>query len=188
CTSAPRNAATNTASRDPRRVQCTLKMMRFPWLLLVCSTTALAQSFEASVSGGQTVIPAKSATIGTVGTSPTSDPYKMTDGWRLGARMTLNQWRFMGHEFGYMYSRTGVDIPASASAAGGGTAPVQPGSAGTVIASSHLSVPTHQGFYNFLVYAAPEGFIVRPFVTGGVQFTAFSQPNDYGNRETKYGV
>ena len=27
-----------------------------------------------------------------------------------------------------------------------------------------------------------------PFVTGGVQFTAFSQPNDYGNRETKYGV
>jgi len=134
------------------------------------------------------MIPAKSATIGTVGVDPNSDAYKMTDGWRLGARMTLNQWRFMGHEFGYAYSRTGVNLPTSVINAGGGTTPVQPGSTAVVVVASHLSVPAHQGFYNFLVYAAPEGFIVRPFVTGGVQFTAFSQPNDYGNRETKYGV
>jgi opacity protein-like surface antigen len=165
-----------------------MKMMRFHWLVLACSTAAFAQSFEASVSGGQTVIPPKNASIGTVGADPGSDAYKMTDGFRLGARMTLNQWRFMGHEFGYMYSRTGLNIPASASSTGGSTTPTQPGSATATPTSSHLSVPTHQGFYNFLVYAAPEGFIVRPFVTGGVQFTAFSLPNDYGNRETKYGI
>jgi opacity protein-like surface antigen len=161
--------------------------MRYHWLILVCSTAALAQSFEASVGGGQTIIPAKSAIIGTVGADPGSDPYKIKDGFRIGARMTLNQWRFMGHEFGYAYSRSMIDVPASATS-GGGTMPSQPGTAAPATASTELSVPCHQGFYNFLVYAAPEGFIVRPFATGGVQFTAFSQPNDYyGNRETKYG-
>ena len=53
-------------------------------------------------------------------------------------------------------------------------------------------MPTHQGFYDFLVYAVPEGskkIPVRPFIAGGVQFTAFSQANSYNyNRETKYGV
>jgi opacity protein-like surface antigen len=161
--------------------------MRFPWLVLVCSSFAFAQDFEVSVGGGQTVIPAKNASIGTVSADPASDSYKMQDGFRIGARMTLNQWRFMGHEFGYAYSRTKVDIPASASA-GGPTTPAQPGTTPSVAVSSKLSTPAHQGFYNFLVYATPQGFIVRPFVTGGVQFTAFSQPNDYGNRETKYGV
>lgn len=164
--------------------------MRVHWLVLACSTAAFAQSFEASFSGGQTVIPAKSASIGTYSTDPNSGTYKLKDGFRISLRMTLNQWRFMGHEFGYAYNHTSVEQPAISGIVGGGTVPVQPGSpsVGTT-APANIGVPAHQGFYNFLVYAAPEGFRVRPFATGGVQFTAFSQPGSYaGNRETKYGV
>jgi hypothetical protein len=145
--------------------------MRLYWLVLVCSAAAFSQSFEASVGGGKTVIPDKSANIGG---DPTS-PLKMQEGTRIGFRMTLNSWRFMGHEFGYAYSRTAVAAPAS-------------GSGATAVPAQTISTPSHQGFYDFLVYAAPEGFRVRPFAAGGVQFTAFSQPGDYGNRETKYGV
>jgi hypothetical protein len=57
-----------------------------------------------------------------------------------------------------------------------------------VLPAQNISTPSHQGFYDFLVYALPEGKVVRPFAAGGVQFTAFSQPGDYGNRETKYGI
>jgi opacity protein-like surface antigen len=163
--------------------------MRLHWLVLVCGTAAFGQSFEASVGGGQTVIPAKNASLGTFGADPASGTYKMNDGFRIVLRMTLNQWRFMGHEFGYAYSHTSVEAPPSALAGSTGTVPTQPGPAPTATTSSTIGVPAHQGFYDFLVYAAPEGFRVRPFATGGVQFTAFSQPGEYyGNRETKYGV
>ena len=164
--------------------------MRLPWLLLVCSSAVLAQSFEASFSGGQAVIPAKSANIGTVSADPASGNYQFKDGFRLGLRMTLNQWRFMGHEFGYAYSHTSLDVPVSAGiTTGTGTTPVQPGSGSSPVSTSSLGVPAHQGFYDFLVYAAPEGFRARPFAAAGVQFTAFSTPGSYsGNRETKYGV
>jgi len=150
--------------------------MRLYWLVLACSTAAFSQSFEASFSGGQSRFPSKNAEIGTADTSPTSGTYKMEDGVRFGFRMTLNSWRFMGHEFGYAYSRTAIEAPATVSS-------------GTAIPAQSISVPSHQGFYDFLVYAAPEGFRVRPFAAGGVQFTAFSQPGAYyGNRETKYGI
>ena len=160
------------------------------WLVLACSTAAFGQSFEASFSGGQTLIPAKSAFIGTYSTDPASGTYKMKDGFRLSLRMTINQWRFMGHEFGYAYSHTSLEIPPGAlSATGSGTIPTPPGPTPAATASSSVGVPAHQGFYDFLVYAAPEGFRVRPFAAGGVQFTAFSQPGAYyGNRETKYGI
>lgn len=158
--------------------------MRLSWLVLACSTAAFAQSFEASVSGGKSVIPAKNADIGTAG----GGAYKMRDGFRLGFRMTLNSWRFLGHEFGYAYSRTKVEVPPTITGTIT-TTPVQPGStATTTVPAQTISTPSHQGFYDFLAYFAPEGFRVRPFVAGGVQFTAFSQRGDYGNRETKYGI
>ena len=164
--------------------------MRLYWLVLVCATGAFAQSFEASAGGGRTIIPAKNADLGTYSSDPASGTYRLKDGFRITLRMTLNQWRFFGHEFGYAYNHTAVEIPATASAAsGGGITPVQPGTTTPASGSSNLSVPAHQGFYDFLVYAAPEGFVVRPFAAGGVQFTAFSQPGSYyGNRETKYGI
>jgi opacity protein-like surface antigen len=145
--------------------------MRLYCLALACSTVAFSQSFEASVGGGKTIIPSKNADIG----GDSMGTYKMKEGTRIGFRMTLNSWRFMGHEFGYAYSRTAVAAPSV-------------GTGATAVPAQTISTPSHQGFYDFLVYAAPEGFVVRPFAAGGVQFTAFSQPGDYGNRETKYGI
>ena len=49
----------------------------------------------------------------------------------------------------------------------------------------------HQGFYDFLVYATPEGTKIRPFAAGGVQFSSFVPPGTsvyYGNQVTKYGI
>jgi opacity protein-like surface antigen len=185
CTSAPRNAAINIALRE----RCTLKGMRLPWLVLLCSTAAFAQSFEASVSGGKTVISGKSADLGTATADPTSGNYTLQDGFRLTLRMTLNSWRFMGHEFGYGYNHTSVAAPATTVTGGVTGLPSQPGTITQTIPAQTIGVPAHQGFYDFLVYAAPEGFRIRPFVAGGVQFTAFSQPGSYyGNRETKYGI
>ena len=150
---------------------------------LACSSIAFAQSFEASVGGGELLVPSKNGAIGTSSTDPTSSAYTMKGGFRIALRMTLNSWRFLGHEFGYAYSRTSLNAPA--------TTVVSPGiSIGgtTTIPAQTISVPSHQGFYDFLAYAVPEGKRVRPFACGGVQFTAFSQPGDYGNHETKYGI
>jgi hypothetical protein len=155
--------------------------------VLACSPFAFAQSFEASVGGGELTVPGKSAVLGTSTTDPASGNYTMKSGFRIALRMTLNSWRFMGHEFGYAYSRTSLDTPPATIATGGIGLPGQPVST-TTLPAQNISIPTHQGFYDFLVYAVPEGKIIRPFACGGVQFTAFSQPGDYGNHETKYGI
>ena len=159
--------------------------MRLHWLFLAaiaaCSSLAFAQSFEASVGGGQSIIPSKSADIGTADTDPASGTYRLKDGFRLSFRMAINTGRFFGHEFGYAYSRTALEVPATTTTTG---------SIVSTIPADSISLPSHQGFYDFLVYAIPEGKIIRPFAAGGVQFTAFSQPGSQytNNRETKYGI
>ena len=129
----------------------------------------------------------RNAGIGTVTPDPNSGTFKMKDGFRLVFRMAFTQGRFMGHEFGYAYSRTSLETPATTTITGGIGLPGQSNT--VIIAAQTSSMPTHQGFYDFLVYATPEGKFIRPFIAGGVQFTAFSDPaSDNYNRETKYGV
>jgi opacity protein-like surface antigen len=135
-------------------------------LIPVVAAVASAQVFEVGLNGGVSTINGK--TLGQLGTSSLT----LDDGWRFGFRMTLNNWRFLGHEFGYSYVRTKLGF-------------VDP--AGTVEAG----MAVHQGFYNFLVYALPEGQRVRPFVTGGVGFNNFTPPGTSvtsGGGSTKYGV
>src|SRR3954454_14285343 len=80
---------------------------------LACSSLAFAQSFEASIGGGQARFPTKNADIGTATADPAGGSYKMKDGFRLVFRMTLNSWRLLGHEFGYAYNRTSLSAPAA---------------------------------------------------------------------------
>lgn len=133
------------------------------------------------MGGGQSIFPSKNRDIGTATTDPASGTYRMKDGFRLSFRMALNTGRFIGHEFGYAYSRTGIVAPEVTTINGSIT---------STIPAQDISIPSHQGFYDFLIYAVPEGKIIRPFAAGGVQFTAFSQPgSEYtNNRETKYGI
>lgn len=145
-------------------------MTRWILVLTLCASShAIAQVAEFSVSGGQSIM--SNNGIGSLSsTGGTKDDVKLTNGFRLGFRLTLNNWRFFGHEFGYAYNRTQFRVE--------GTPPQDYGTS------------IHQGFYNFLVYATPEGMRVRPFGTGGVHFSNFIFPGgsvSQGGGATKFG-
>jgi hypothetical protein len=128
---------------------------------------APAQVAEFSLSGG--VSRFGDASLGTV-PDQLGNPSRVNikDGFRLTLRFTLNTYRFMGHEFGYAYNRSSIDY-----------------------LGQNLPTTIHQGFYDFLLYATPEGYRIRPFATGGVQFSSFYPPGASvysGNGVTKFGV
>ena len=129
---------------------------------------ASAQVAEFSLSGG--VSRFGDTSLGTnVDSAGNTSKVTINNGFRLTFRFTLNTYKFMGHEFGYAYNRSGVNLGT------GGSVPMS----------------IQQGFYDFLVYATPEGARIRPFAAGGAQFSSFFPPGAsiyYGNQETKFGV
>ena len=125
--------------------------------LTLLGLPALAQVAEFGAHGGASRINNKeigSLTSHGTGGGIVTQSLSLDDGWRFGFRLTLNNWRFAGHEFGYAYNRTKLDF-------GGG---------------QEQGMAIHQGFYNFLLYATPEGARVRPFATGGGHFSNFVPP------------
>ena len=133
-------------------------------LLCACAGVSSAQVGEISLSFGESVFKDNK-----LGFADAATQFKMVNGFRVTARLTLNTKRFIGHEFGYSYSRSKLGI---------------------VGAPDQVSTPIHQGFYDFLVYATPEGSRIRPFVAGGGQFSTFVPPGAsvaYGTGTTKYG-
>lgn len=131
-------------------------------VLLAFGAAANAQVAEVGISGGV-------SRFG--GEELISNPeVTMNDGFRLAFRLTLNTYRFFGHEIGYAYNRTGVDIAGPE----GGS----------------IGMSMHQGTYGFLAYATPEGSRIRPFAVGGIHFSSFFPPGSdvyYGNQVTKFG-
>jgi len=136
-------------------------------LLCACGATSSAQVGEVSLSFGDSLF--KDNILGSTADLSGLTQFKVGDGFRITARLTLNTKRFIGHEFGYSYSRSKLALVGS---------------------SDNTSMPIHQGFYDFLVYATPEGFRIRPFAAGGAQFSTFVPPGasvTYGTGTTKYG-
>jgi hypothetical protein len=134
---------------------------------VACGVSAWGQSAEISLSGG--VARYSGGSPGTVDATPGSPAIKVNGGFRLDARLTLNNYRFFAHEIGYGYSRSTYDLGSG----------------------DKVAVPVHQGGYNFLAYATPEGIKVRPFITGGAGFASFFPPGAsvyYGNQITKFGI
>jgi opacity protein-like surface antigen len=128
-------------------------------LLSAASSTLFGQAAEFSLSGGTSRISSKDIGSG----------YSLDDGFSLGFRLTLNSQKFFGHEVGYAYNRTHLNLQGQDV---GGMA-------------------IHQGFYDFLVYATPEGSRIRPFATGGVHFSNFVPPGSsatQGGGSTKFGI
>jgi opacity protein-like surface antigen len=126
-----------------------------------------AQTAEFWVGAGSSFFSDKS--IGSLDPSGRPDDVELDNGFRINFRMALNTWRFMGHEFGYAYNRTHLYI----------------------LGQDNGGMAVHQGFYNFLVYALPEGSRVRPFATGGIHFSNFVPPGSsaqYGGGQTKFGI
>ncbi len=122
-----------------------------------------AQGFEAWVGGGESHV-----SNGDIGTLDGINRINLQNGWRLNFILGLNTWRYFGHEIFYGYQRTDWQVSGTTS-----------GSA------------VHEGGYNFLAYAIPEGKArIRPFATGGVEFGNFAYPGysaTSGGGSTKFG-
>jgi len=130
-------------------------------LFLTCTGAAFGQVGEFSVSGGTSHF--RNNELGTGEFAA----YKATSDFRIGFRFTMNTWRFFGHEIGYAYNHGHIESPIE-----------------------ELGMPVHQGMYNFLAYATPEGTRIRPFATGGVHFSTYYPPGSCvycGNGATKFG-
>ena len=136
------------------------------FLLLLTAGAALAQVLE--VGGGAGVNRISNGVLSSDTTTTPPTVYQLSNGWRFGFRMTLNTKSHFGHEAGYNYVRTNWDY--------GGTT---------------YGTAAHQGFYDFLAYATPQGSKVRPFMAGGVGFTNFVYPGytvSQGGGKMKFGL
>jgi opacity protein-like surface antigen len=107
--------------------------------------------------------------ISNLGSKDLGSGYSLDDGWNLIFRLTVNNWTYFGQEFGYNYNRTHLKL--------GG--------------ADQGGMAIHQGFYDFLAYATPEGSRIRPFAAGGGHFSNFVPPGasaSYGQGSNKFGV
>jgi opacity protein-like surface antigen len=139
--------------------------MRLFFGLLLCTGSLMAQSAEFAVIGGVSRL--NNSNIGTLVDANGVSNYSLGDGWRIGFRMTLNNWRFFGHEFGYGYNRSQLRS-----------------------STQEQGMAIHQGLYTFLAYATPEGSKVRPFAAGGAHFNTYTPPGTSvtsGGGSTKFG-
>ncbi len=135
-------------------------------VLIASAAFAPAQVAEVGAFGGVSRL--SNSDIGSLSTIPGDPQLKLDDGWRFGFRFTINNWRFFGNEFGYAYNRTHLDFGEG----------------------EKQGMAIHQGFYNFLGYALPEGSVIRPFGAVGVHFANFTPPGTSatsGGGDTKFG-
>jgi len=135
-------------------------------LFLACASSAWGQLFEVWFNGGESLLSSKG--LGTLSPSGGSkNDVTLEDGFRFSFRMTLNNESHFGHEVQYAYSRTQLNI-----------------------SGSKQGMAIHQGGFNFLIYATPEGTRVRPFATGGVLFANYVPPGSSatsGGGDNKFG-
>lgn len=133
-------------------------ILRLTFALALIAFAAAAQVAEIGVHGGMSLLSNNELVPGV----------ELGDGFRLGFRLTLNSYRFFGHEFGYAYNRTNLTL-----------------------SGQKYGMAIHQGGYNFLAYALPEGSPVRPFFTGGAHFNNYVPPGSSvtsGGGSTKFGL
>jgi opacity protein-like surface antigen len=136
---------------------------RVTFLTAALSAAATAQVAEFAVSAGRSLI----------GNKELGSGYSLDDGFRMAFRLTINNWNHFGQEFGYAYNRTHLNVASE----GGATQDLG-------------GMAIHQGFYNLLAYATPEGKMIRPFVTGGGHFSNFVPPGAsaaQGQGSNKFG-
>lgn len=136
-------------------------------LLLFAAGMASAQVLEFGASGGPSFL--SNRILARAGDSlVVPGQIELDNGFQLAFRMTLNTYRHMGHEVGYAYNRTNL-----------------------LESGNTHGAATHQGFYDLLVYARPEGSKIRPFIAGGAQFSNFIFPGTSvtaGGGKMKFGV
>lgn len=129
--------------------------MRFAVALtvfLALGAAALPAQIEATVYGG--AVRPRDTELGRFGFA--QQPVRLENGFKTGARLSLNSGLFTGHELSYGYERYNLDI--------GG---------------QEESTATAQDFYyDFVVHFTPGGVPIRPFVLAGAGYSSFSPGDD----------
>src|SRR5438445_3875665 len=125
-TSVPQHVETSTKSPENPKMR-TLSVV---FLVCACASVSSAQVGEVSLSFGDSLFKDN-----ILGFADAVTQYKMVNGFRVTARLTLNTKRFIGHEFGYGYSRSKLGIVGS---------------------SEQVGTPINQGFYVILGYSTPD--------------------------------
>src|SRR5258707_14221070 len=116
-----------------------MRLASVVFLLGACAAASKAQVGELSVSLGESIF--KNNKLGAASAADLLSQFKVGNGFRIGARLTLNTKRFIGHEFGGSYSHSHLALTNS---------------------SDEASIPTYQGFYDFLVSGTPKVSRIRP--------------------------
>lgn len=147
-----------------------MKLMIPAVMAVAMAAPGFGQVAEFWIGGGQSKIANKG--IGTTSaTGGNENDVQLRDGFRVNFRLALNTGRFYGHEVGYAYNRTKLRFNQDA--------------------ATDQGMAIHQGLYNFMLYATPEGSRVRPFGAGGVHFANFVPPGSsaaQGGGQTKFGI
>jgi opacity protein-like surface antigen len=141
-------------------------------LLLLASSAGFGQSFDASISGGVSLITNNvlGPDIYSSGATAASN-ISLNNGFRLAFRMGFDLKSHLGAELGYAYNRSQLHFD------------------GPPVTEQGFGI--HQGFGDALYYFTPEKLRIRPFVAGGIQFSNFVPPGasaQYGQGENKFGV
>jgi len=134
---------------------------------------ASAQVAEFGVHAGSSTLSSK--LLGSIRLTQPAQTVRvlLNSGFRVGFRVSLNNYRYFGNEFGYAYNRSSLRAD---------------GAAGSLQRAQGMAI--HNGGYNFLMYATPEGKPLRPFFTGGGHFNNYVPPGAsaiYGQGSVKYG-
>jgi hypothetical protein len=122
-------------------------------VLFAFGASGRAQEAEVSITGGLASF--SNSKFGNL--TANGDPQgELTadNGFRIGARLSLNSWEFLGHEISYAYQRSGLNI-------GGAD-------------SGGMAIQNY--YYNFVVHATPQGSPVRPFATAGIGVSTYFPP------------
>jgi opacity protein-like surface antigen len=158
-----------------------MKKIAVAVLFLTCASASYGQLFEAWFNGGESILSSRNLGSDIPDTSGgAANDFSLGDGFRFSLRIAFNNDSHFGHEVGYAYSRSSLiqqGVPLEIQ----GLPPTPAISQGMAI---------HQGTYNFLVYATPEGTRIRPFATGGVLFANYVPPGSSaagGGGQTKFG-
>ena len=129
---------------------------------LILCLPASAQYAELGVSGGYGLFrQGELASFG--GGEGSSTVFALSNGVRVGARMSFDFREFFAHEVAYAWQHTNFRE----------TTDNQTDLIHTV---SEMPTSIHNYYYNFTAHATPRDTQVRPFVTGGVGVSAFIPP------------
>ena len=144
-------------------------LILFVFMGMFAANFAWAQTAEAGVTVGWSAF--TDSNIGRLDgqSGATADEFSMSNGIRIGSRLAINSWEFLGHELSYAFQRSGLQL--------GG------------VDSGGMTIQNF--YYNFVVHATPQGAKVRPFVTAGGGFSTFFPPgvsSFSGAGATKPGV